>query len=90
MPVRVIKPQAGPQEQFLASPADIAIYGGAAGSGKTWGVLMEPLRHVTNTPDFYAVFFRRSLGHENRQISIAREIARATDAIHQFAATDVS
>ncbi|MBX7228436.1 MAG: phage terminase large subunit [Burkholderiaceae bacterium] len=63
MPVRVIKPQAGPQEQFLASPADIAIYGGAAGSGKTWGVLMEPLRYVTNTPDFYAVFFRRNTTH---------------------------
>jgi len=58
-----IKPQPGPQEQFLASPADIAIYGGAAGSGKTWGVLLEPLRHVTNTPNFYAVFFRRNTTH---------------------------
>lgn len=58
-----IKPQEGPQEQFLASAADIAIYGGAAGSGKTWGVLLEPLRHVTETPDFYAVFFRRNTTH---------------------------
>ena len=29
-----IRPQPGPQEAFLASPADIAIYGGAAGGGK--------------------------------------------------------
>jgi hypothetical protein len=32
--IRAIKPQRGPQVQFLASPADIAIYGGAAGGGK--------------------------------------------------------
>lgn len=56
---KVIRPQPGPQEQFLATSADIAIYGGAAGGGKTWGLLMEPLRHI-NVPDFGAVFFRRS------------------------------
>jgi hypothetical protein len=28
-----IGPQKGPQETFLASPADIAIYGGGAGGG---------------------------------------------------------
>jgi hypothetical protein len=28
-----IGPQAGPQEQFLSSSADIAFYGGAAGGG---------------------------------------------------------
>lgn len=54
-----IKPQPGPQTIFLATPADIAIYGGAAGGGKTWGLLMEPLRHVGNS-GFGAVFFRRS------------------------------
>ena len=31
-----IRPQAGPQEAFLATEADIAIYGGAAGGGKSW------------------------------------------------------
>ncbi|MGN7734384.1 phage terminase large subunit [Ensifer sp. 22564] len=57
---KVIRPQAGPQTQFLGSPADIAIYGGSAGGGKTWALLMEPLRHVAN-PQFGAVFFRRTL-----------------------------
>ena len=56
---RPIGPQPGPQERFLASPADIAIYGGAAGGGKTWALLMEPLRHIAN-PQFGAVFFRRT------------------------------
>lgn len=54
-----IQPQPGPQTKFLSSPADIAIYGGSAGGGKTWGLLMEPLRHVSNS-GFGAVFFRRS------------------------------
>jgi predicted phage terminase large subunit-like protein len=54
-----IRPQAGPQMQFLSSSADIAIYGGSAGGGKTWALLMEPLRHIHN-PEFGAVFFRRS------------------------------
>ena len=36
-----------------------------------------------------AVFFRRSLGHENRQICIAGKVARATNTVHQTAATDV-
>jgi predicted phage terminase large subunit-like protein len=44
---------------FLGTPADIAIYGGGAGGGKTWALLMEPLRHVAN-PEFGAVFFRRT------------------------------
>jgi hypothetical protein len=55
-----IRPQAGPQEQFLASSADIAIYGGAAGGGKSFGLLLEPLRHVTDTPGFFAAIFRRN------------------------------
>lgn len=57
-PEIAIRPQAGPQEAFLSSPADIVIYGGAAGGGKTYAVLMEPLRHVDN-PEFGAVIFRR-------------------------------
>lgn len=55
----IIRPQPGPQEAFLASPADIVIYGGAARGGKTYGLLMEPLRHVSN-PDFSAILFRRT------------------------------
>ena len=57
----VIKPQPGPQENFLSSPADIAIYGGAAGAGKTWAILMECLRHVTRNSEFAAVIFRRTM-----------------------------
>ena len=54
-----LKPQSGPQEKFLASTADIAIYGGAAGGGKSYALLLEPLRHIHN-PTFRAVIFRRT------------------------------
>jgi predicted phage terminase large subunit-like protein len=57
-PVR-IGPQPGPQTMFLASPADIAIYGGAAGGGKTYALLLDPLRHY-NTKGFGGTIFRRT------------------------------
>lgn len=54
----IIRPQPK-QEEFLSNPADIVIYGGSAGGGKTWSLLYEPLRHVNN-PRFNAVIFRKN------------------------------
>ena len=54
-----LRPQKGPQEMFLSTPADICIYGGAAGGGKTYGLLLDPLRHK-NTKKYSAVFFRKN------------------------------
>lgn len=53
-----ISPQPGPQTLFFETPADIAIYGGAAGSGKSFALLLEPLRHLYNK-EFGAVGLRR-------------------------------
>lgn len=54
-----IAPQAGPQTQFMVSSADIIIYGGAAGGGKTYALLMEGLRHK-DVRGFGAVIFRHN------------------------------
>ena len=54
-----IRPQAGPQTDWLASPAEISIFGGAAGSGKSYGLLLDPLRHIHN-PKFGGIIFRRT------------------------------
>lgn len=81
-----IKPQAGPQTAFLSTPADIGIYGGSAGSGKSFALLMEPMRHYQNSR-FGTVIFRRnttqirnqgglwdeSLGLYNRMNGVPRE-----------------
>lgn len=52
-------PQSGPQTAFLDTTADIAIYGGAAGAGKTFALLLEAARHRT-VRGFGAVIFRRT------------------------------
>lgn len=59
MQKKIIKPQPGFQEAFLSSPADIAIGGGAAGVGKTFAELLEPLRHK-DVKGFNTIFFRRT------------------------------
>ncbi len=53
------KPNSIPQTMFLASPADEALYGGAAGGGKSEALLMGALRHIDN-PLYTAVIFRRT------------------------------
>lgn len=54
-----VGPQPGPQTDFLTTPADICIFGGSAGGGKTVGLLLEMLRHWDN-PYFGAVIFRKN------------------------------
>jgi predicted phage terminase large subunit-like protein len=52
-------PQPGPQTDFLASTANICIYGGSAGSGKSFALLLDPTRHEMNGK-FAGVIFRRN------------------------------
>jgi hypothetical protein len=49
----------GPQSLFAESEADIVVYGGQAGGGKTYALLLEAARH-TNIPGYRAAIFRRT------------------------------
>jgi len=76
-----IRPQPR-QEQFLSTSADIGIFGGAAGGGKTWSLLVEPLRHIGNG-GFGAVIFRRTIPeivHEGALWDEAKKIYALLDA----------
>lgn len=55
----IIRPQPGAQEKFMRSSADIVIYGGAAGSGKSYCLLLEPIRYIDN-PRYGGVIFRQN------------------------------
>ena len=53
------KPNPGPQTDFLAAPEDEVLYGGARGGGKTYSLIADPLRYVSNG-NFKALLFRRT------------------------------
>lgn len=54
-------PQPGAQELFLNTTAEIAVYGGAAGGGKTFALLMDTAKEeLIEHPAYNAVIFRRS------------------------------
>ena len=53
-----IRPNAGAQTEFLSTSADIAITGGAAFGGKTFSLLLEAARHISN-PKYQGIIFRR-------------------------------
>lgn len=56
----IVRPQEGFQMQFLSSPADIVIGGSAAGVGKTFALLLEPLHYINAVKGFGGVIFRRT------------------------------
>lgn len=68
------------QQAFLSSSADIAIFGGAAGGGKTWSLLYEPTYHLANG-DFGAVIFRRTYP----QITVEGGLWDESDRLYPFA-----
>lgn len=52
-------PNAGPQSDFVANDADLVVYGGAAGGGKTMGLLIDFARYADDSGT-RAVVFRRT------------------------------
>jgi predicted phage terminase large subunit-like protein len=53
------EPSPGPQYEFLSLPTDEALYGGAAGGGKSEALLMDALRLV-HEPSYRGILFRRT------------------------------
>ena len=54
-----IRPQPGFQTMFAQCTADVAVGGGSAFSGKSYSLLLEPLRGISH-PRFNGIYFRRT------------------------------
>lgn len=56
----LFKPNDGPQTDFLAASEDEVFYGGARGGGKTYSLIIDPLRYCDN-PNHSALLIRRTI-----------------------------
>ena len=55
----MFQPNPGPQQDFFESPEREVLYGGSAGSGKSFALLCDPLRYVDD-PNHVALILRRT------------------------------
>jgi hypothetical protein len=55
----IFKPNAGPQTSFLAANEREVLYGGAAGGGKSYAMLADPLRYLGH-PQFSGLLLRHT------------------------------
>lgn len=55
----VFEPNQGPQTEFLAAPEREVLYGGAAGGGKSYGLLADPMRYFGHK-QFNGLILRRT------------------------------
>jgi len=55
----IFAPNPGPQTEFLAAPEREVLYGGAAGGGKSIGLLADPMRYFGNA-NFNGLILRRT------------------------------
>lgn len=69
----VFKPNVGPQTDFLAAAEQDVLYGGAAGGGKSYAMLVDPLRFM-HRPSHRALLLRRSMPELRELIDKSREL----------------
>ena len=66
-------PNEGPQTDFLAAPEKDVLYGGAAGGGKSFAMLIDPLRYC-HKKAHRALILRRTMPELRELIDKSREI----------------
>ena len=69
----VFKPNEGPQTEFLAAPEQDVLYGGSAGGGKSYAMLVDPLRFM-HIKEHRALLLRKSMPELRELIDKSREL----------------
>jgi len=69
----VFSPNAGPQTEFLSSSEREVLYGGAAGGGKSYAMLADPL-HGLNNPNFSGLLVRHTTEELRELIQKSQEL----------------
>ena len=69
----IFKANEGPQEDFLAASETDVLYGGAAGGGKSYAMLVDPLRYA-HRPAHRGLIIRRSMPELRELIDKSREL----------------
>jgi len=69
----VFHPNDGPQTEFLAADEKDVLYGGAAGGGKSYAMLVDPLRYA-HKKAHRALILRRSMPELRELIDKSREL----------------
>ena len=69
----IFKPNEGPQTDFLAAPETDVLYGGAAGGGMSYAMLVDPLRYAHRAAH-RALILRRSMPELRELIDKSREL----------------
>jgi hypothetical protein len=69
----VFKPNEGPQTEFLSAPEQDVLYGGSAGGGKSYAMLVDPLRYM-HIKEHRALLLRKSMPELRELIDKSREL----------------
>jgi hypothetical protein len=69
----IFKANEGPQENFLAAGETDVLYGGSAGGGKSYAMIVDPLRFA-HKPAHRALILRRSMPELRELIDKSREL----------------
>lgn len=69
----IFQPNAGPQTEFLAASEQEVLYGGAAGGGKSFAMVVDPIRYFDN-PAFQGLLLRRSTEELRELINISKQL----------------
>ena len=69
----IFEPNPGPQTDFLAATEQEALYGGAAGGGKSYAMVADPVRYLAR-PNARMLLVRRSTEELRELISVSKQL----------------